>query len=124
VKLHDIALQPLTGEVVRIDFHVSVSALHHSGDEFMGVECLVHAGENFLYRVVVTRRKPGHALGMDVEFTQPADSRQGAPKCFIDRVREIFIPGIVGALMGGTPSRTGHRQNHVIRTWCGRVSVA
>ena len=79
--IHDVdfqrfTLQTIASEVERVDVNRPVSSLHHPGDELVGVQSVVLAGEDLFDRAAVTARKPGHPFRMDVDFPDPANARQ------------------------------------------------
>jgi hypothetical protein len=115
LELHDTALRALASEVVRIDVHAPISALHDPGDELLGVQGVVLPREDFPHGPQVALGKPSHAFWVDVKFTEPLDTRKSAPQGIKDLVRVIFVARIVCRLVGGAPSRTHHSQHHVGR---------
>jgi hypothetical protein len=115
LKLHGSALQTLAVEVIRVDVHAPVSALHDAGDEHLGMQSVVLTREDLPDGSPVAIGKPGHAFRVDVQFPKPLDTRNGAPQRIEDFVRVILVTGILGRLMGGAPSRARHREDHIGR---------
>jgi hypothetical protein len=103
--------------VIGVDVHASVPALHDAGDERLGVQRVVLAGEDLADRPPVAVREPGHSPRMDVQLTKPLDAGKGVLQGLKNLVRVTFVARIMGGLVGGTLSGTGHGQHHSGAAW-------
>lgn len=117
---HVPAVERFTGEVEGININGFSSPLHHPGDKLFGVQGVVLAGEDLLDGAAVAARKPSHPSRVDMEFTQPADARQGAPQRLKNRVRVVLVPRIMGGLMRRPLAGAGHCEDHMLGI-CRRV---
>src|SRR3989449_813493 len=85
---HAITFQALASEVEGVDVYSRILALHHPGDELVGVQGVVIAGQNFPDRAPVAARKPRHASRVNMEFSDPANPRHGASERLVNGIRD------------------------------------
>ena len=91
VDFHRSTVEPLASEVERVDVDCPIAPLHDSGDELLGMQGLVGAGQDLPHGAQVSARKPGHSSRVDVKLTEPQDARYSARERFIDLVRVVLI---------------------------------
>ena len=120
---HRLALQPLAGEVERVNVDRPVLSLHHSRNELVGVQRIVIAGQDVPDRAVVAARKPGHAARMGVEFPDPANARHGASERLVNLIRMVVISRIVRRFMYGPFPRSCDRKNNIAVAWPYRITI-
>src|SRR5438552_3630787 len=74
-QFHVLALQALASEMERVNVNRPVSLLHHPGDELVGVQRVVIAGQDLFDRAAVATREPRHASRVNMELPKPANPR-------------------------------------------------